>query len=280
MHMNRADGKVVLITGAARGMGRAHAVRFAEEGADIIAVDICRDIEGLPYTMATLEDLDETVRLVEKTGQRIVARQADVRQPAEMVNALNDGVAELGPVDIVLANAGIVFGSPTAEVAIERWRDVIDVNLNGVFYTIKAALPSMIAGGRGGSIVITSSIAGRRGYANLASYTASKHGVVGLMRSLANELNEHRIRVNCIHPTNTATDMLLNDASYHTFARDVEEPTQEDAIPGMAGINLIPVPWIDPRDISNALLWITSDEARYVTGISLPVDAGSYVRTF
>jgi SDR family mycofactocin-dependent oxidoreductase len=278
--VKRAEGKVVFITGAARGMGRAHAVRFAEEGASIIAVDLCADIDGLPYGMGTADDLDETVRLVRAAGGRAVARRADVRSPEELAQAVTDGVAELGPVDIVLANAGIVFGSPTLEVDIQRWRDVIDVNLNGVFYTVKAALPSMVHSGRGGSIVITSSIAGRRGYANLASYTASKHGVVGLMRSLANELNEHHIRVNCIHPTNTATDMLLNDASYHTFARDMEEPTQEDAIPGMAGINLIPVPWIDARDISNALLWLTSDEARYVTGASLPVDAGSYVRTF
>ncbi|HRD59615.1 MAG TPA: mycofactocin-coupled SDR family oxidoreductase [Nocardioides sp.] len=278
--MSRAEGKVVFITGAARGMGRSHAVRFAEEGADIIAVDICSDVGELPYSMGTPDDLAETVRLVEAAGGRVVARQADVRDPEQLAQAAADGVAELGSIDVVLANAGIVFGAPTIEVDVQRWRDVIDVNLNGVFYTIKAALPSMIAGGRGGSIAITSSIAGRRGYANLASYTASKHGVVGLMRSLANELNEHRIRVNCIHPTNTATDMLLNDASYHTFARDLDEPTQEDAIPGMAGINLIPVPWIEPRDISNALVWLASDEARFVTGISLPVDAGSYVRTF
>jgi SDR family mycofactocin-dependent oxidoreductase len=278
--MGRAEGKVVFITGAARGMGRAHAVRFAEEGARVLAVDICTDIPGLPYRMGTREDLAETVRLVEAAGGRAVARQADVRDPDQLARAVAEGVGELGPVDIVLANAGIVFGSPTSEVDVQRWRDVIDVNLSGAFYTVRAALPSMMAAGRGGSIVITSSIAGRRGYSNLAGYTASKHGVVGLMRTLANELNEHRIRVNCIHPTNTATDMLLNDASYHTFARDVDQPTQEDAIPGMAGINLIPVPWIDARDISNALLWLTSDEARYVTGISLPVDAGSYVRTF
>lgn len=278
--MSRAAGKVVFITGAARGMGRSHAVRFAEEGADILAVDICADIAGLPYGMGTPEDLAETVRLVEATGRRIVARRADVREPDQLASAVADGVDELGNIDVVLANAGIVFGSPTTEVDVERWRDVIDVNLSGAFYTAKAAVPSMIAGGRGGSIVITSSIAGRRGYANLTGYTASKHGVVGLMRSLANELNQHQIRVNCVHPTNTATDMLLNEASYHTFAADIDEPTQEDAVAGMASINLMPVPWIDPVEISNALLWLTSDEARYLTGVSLPVDAGSHVRTF
>jgi SDR family mycofactocin-dependent oxidoreductase len=252
---------------------------MAEEGADIIAIDSCKDVDTVLYPMATLDDLTETARLVEATGRRIVARQADVRDIAELQSAVGEGVAQFGRLDIVIANAGICRSAPTWEMSEEIWQDVIDINLTGVWHTVKAAVPAMIEAGNGGSIMFTSSIAGMKGYRNLAGYVSAKHGIVGLMRALANELAPHDIRVNTVHPTNTATDMIFNDGAYKTFAPHLEHPTREDALEGFASINLIPVPWIDPGEISNAMVWLASDESRYVTGAQLPVDAGVFVKT-
>ncbi len=263
------EGKVALITGAARGQGRSHAVRLAGEGADIIAIDICDEYDTVGYAMATPEDLEETVRLVEQEDRRIVARKADVRDFDALEAAIQDGLAELGHIDIVSANAAIgiqEIDRPTWKVSAERWRDTIDTNLTGVWHTVKAAVPSMLERDKGGSIVITSSAAGLKGMAQLADYCSAKHGLVGLMRTLAQELAPHWIRVNSVHPTGVKTPMIENDA----MAAFVE------ANPAMAEnmSNLLPIDALDPIDISNAVLWLSSDQARYVTGVALPVDAG------
>jgi SDR family mycofactocin-dependent oxidoreductase len=264
----KLEGKVAFITGAARGQGRSHAVRLAQEGADIIAVDICRQIDTVDYPMATPEDLEETVTEVEALDRRIVARQADVRDEAGLKAAFDAGVAEVGPVDIVLANAGIAPLSMHEKH--EAWQDVIDVNLTGVFNTVETAIPSMIERGKGGAIVLTSSTAGINGIGGPTrgglGYTASKHGVVGLMRSYANTLAPHSIRVNSVHPTGVRTPMVVNDVMAEFLAQD---PSMSDAM-----ANALPVDMVEPVDISNAIVWLVSDDARYVTGITVPVDAG------
>ncbi|GAA0249822.1 mycofactocin-coupled SDR family oxidoreductase [Cryptosporangium japonicum] len=275
--MGRVEGKVAFITGAARGQGRSHALRLAQEGADIIAVDVAEDIPSVTrfYPGATEADLAETVKQVEALDRRIIASKVDVRDYAALKNALDAGVAELGHVDIVSANAGIFLHSDkTHEVSDSDWDDVLDINLKGVWHTVKAAIPHLIAQGTGGSIVLTSSTAGIKGTPNVAPYTASKHGVVGLMKTLALELAEHNIRVNSIHPTGVATDMILNETTFKLFLPDQEHPTQEQAAPVFQSTNALPVPWVEPIDISNALLFLASDEARYVTGLELKVDAG------
>ena len=236
--MGRVSGKVAFITGGARGQGRSHALRLAEEGADIVVCDLIQQIDTIPYPMSTAEDLAETVRLVEGLDRRIMARQVDVRDQAGLDSLVADAITEFGHIDIVCANAGIMSMAPTWEITDESWSDMIDVNLTGVWRTLKAVVPSMIAAKRGGSIVITSSTAGIRGFGNLAHYTAAKHGVVGLMLSLANEVAQHNIRVNTIHPTNVATGMILNDATYKLFAPHLEKPTRADAEPDFLAMNL------------------------------------------
>jgi SDR family mycofactocin-dependent oxidoreductase len=266
--MGKLEGKVAFITGAARGQGRSHVVRLAQEGADIIAVDICAQIDTVPYPMATPEDLAQTVKEVESLDRRIFAQQADVRDAAALKSALEAGTAALGPVDIVLANAGIAPMSMTPRE--EEWQDVVDVNLTGVYNTVRVAVPAMIERGRGGAIVLTSSTAGINGIGGDSpgglGYTAAKHGVVGLMRSYANILAPHSIRVNSVHPTGVNTPMVVNDA--------MQAFLQADPSMGQAMANALPVEMIEPIDISNAILWLVSDDARYVTGVTLPVDAG------
>ncbi len=262
------EGKVAFVTGAARGQGRSHAIRLAQEGADIIAVDICAQIDTVPYPMSTPDDLQETVRSVEALDRRIHAQEADVRDRAALQAAFDAGVAELGPVDIVLANAGIAPMSMSPQP--KEWYDVIDVNLTGVYNTVEVTTPSMIERGRGGAIVLTSSTAGLAGIGGNTpgglGYTAAKHGVVGLMRSYANYLAPHSIRVNTVHPTGVNTPMVVNDV--------MQEFLQNDPAMGQALANALPVEMVEPVDISNAILWLVSDAARYVTGVTLPVDAG------
>jgi SDR family mycofactocin-dependent oxidoreductase len=265
--MGKLDGKVAFITGAARGQGRSHAIRLAQEGADIIAVDICQQIATVPYPMSTPDDLAETAKQVEALDRRIFTAQADVRDTAALKEAFDAGVAELGPVDIVLANAGIApMGLHEPHGA---WQDVIDVNLTGVFNTVEIAIPSMIERGQGGAIVLTSSTAGINGIGGPTGgglgYTAAKHGVVGLMRSYANNLAQHSIRVNTVHPTGVNTPMIVNEAMQEWL---------EQAGESSALTNALPVPMVEPVDISNAIAWLVSDDARYVTGVTLPVDAG------
>jgi SDR family mycofactocin-dependent oxidoreductase len=274
----RVAGKVAFITGAARGQGRSHAIRLAEEGADIIAVDIAAQVGSVPYPMATPDDLAETVKEVEALDRRIVATQADVRDYSALKAALDDGVAQLGRLDIVSANAGIVSYGLAADLEEQTWQDVIDTNLTGVWHAAKAAIGHLKAGGRGGSIVLTSSTAGLMAMENLAHYVSAKHGVVGLMRTLALELAPDLIRVNSVHPTSVNTPMIHNDATYRLFAPDLENPTREQVGERFLGMNALPVSWVEPVDISNAVLWLASDEARYVTGVTLPVDAGQLAR--
>jgi|tagenome__1003787_1003787.scaffolds.fasta_scaffold20855382_2 SDR family mycofactocin-dependent oxidoreductase len=273
--MGRMDGKVVLITGAARGQGRAHAVRLAAEGADIIAVDLAGPVETVTYPAASPEDLAGTVKAVEGLDRRVVARQADVRDTEALSAAVRDGVAELGRLDGVVANAGILNAvKPSWELAEDDWQTMLDINLSGVWHTTKVAIPHLLEQGRGGSIVLISSTAGLRGIPNIAHYNAAKHGVLGLQRTLANELAEHRIRVNSIHPTNVRTTMIDNESSARIYRPDLAAPTFDDAIPALTKINMWDVPWVEVEDVANAVLFLLSEESRYITGAALPVDLG------
>lgn len=278
--MGRVEGKVALITGAARGQGRSHAVRLAEEGADIIALDACVDYGTVSYPMGTEEDLAETVRLVENLDRRIHAQKADVRDFEQVAQAVNAGLEVFDHIDIVSANAGIATRfAPIQDLTLDEWADTINTNLTGVMHTARAVVPSMIKAGRGGSIILTSSLLGAKGFANGACYVSAKHGVVGLTKTLANELGQYRIRANCLLPTNVDTPMIHNPDVYALFRPDIEGPvTKEQFIEAATPQNVIPIPYIEPIDISNAILWLASDEARYVTGVSLPIDAGAVIK--
>lgn len=271
--MGKLDGKIALITGAARGQGRSHAVRFAEEGADIIATDICAQIDSVEYPMSTEQDLAETVRLVESTGRKIVASQVDVRDYDAMERAITDAVTALGGLDIVIANAGIMPICGDRGRSVQAWRDAIDVMLNGVFNTTHLTVPILQQQGRGGSIVIISSTAGMRGLGvnpGSLGYGAAKAAVVNLARSYAKTLGPDMIRVNSIHPTAVNTPMVVNDA-FGVFV--AENPAIAEALQ-----NTMPVPMVECLDITNAILYLVSDEGRYVTGQQLAVDAGFLVR--
>lgn len=275
----RLEGKVALITGAARGQGRSHALRLAQEGADIIALDACEAQPHVPTAPATEADLAETVAQVEALDRRIIAHRADVRSQEQIDAVVSAGVADFGRLDIVSANAGIAMTPRLAhEMGDEEFVDMQDVNLVGVWRTAKSAIPHMIDAGNGGCIVLTSSEAGLKPYANAASYVAAKHGVVGLMRTLAVELAPHMIRVNSIHPTQVDTPMIMNETTMRLFRPDLEHPTRVDFAVASQSTNLLPIPWVDPVDISNALLFLASDEARYITGVPLPVDAGCFLK--
>jgi SDR family mycofactocin-dependent oxidoreductase len=270
--MSKLEGRVAFITGAARGQGRAHALRLAEDGADIIAVDLCDQLESVVYPMSTPEDLDETVRLVKDLGRNIVARVADVRDNKVLRQALQDGISELGPVTIVVANAGI--GPGGAAPSDVQWDEVVDVNLKGVWNTGRVTIPGMIEHGQGGSIILTSSTGGLTGtpsnVAGMLGYTAAKHGVIGLMRSWANYLAPHNIRVNSVAPTTVKTPMA-NDGDISAITTYAPELAN-------ALTNAMPVDAVEARDVANAVAWLASDEARYVTGTVLPVDAGNVNR--
>ncbi|MEU4312026.1 mycofactocin-coupled SDR family oxidoreductase [Nocardia sp. NPDC024068] len=272
--MGILDGKVAFITGAGRGQGRSHAVRFAHEGADIIAVDTTAKVGSVPYALADAADLAETVRQVEATGRRIVARDADVRDYAALAGAVSDGMAAFGRLDIVVANAGISSPAPTLEMDEDVWQDMIDINLTGVWKSLKAAVPHLIEGGRGGSVVITSSLAAFHANENTAHYSASKAGLVMLMKVLAKELAPHNIRVNTVHPTTVATEMILNDATYRLFRPDLESPGRADFEEAARTLNRLPVAALEPEDITATVLHLVSDAARYVTGTTQLVDAG------
>jgi SDR family mycofactocin-dependent oxidoreductase len=274
MGMGRVEGKVALITGAARSQGRSHAVRLAEEGADVIAIDVCRQIDTVPYPLSDSADLEETGAMVESHDRRAILVEADVRDEAAMDAAVAQGLEQFGHIDIVCANAGIWSINPTWELTREQWDDMIGVNLTGVWQTCKSTIPSMIEAGNGGSIIITSSNGGVRGFENLAHYVAAKHGVVGLTRTLCNELGRHMIRVNNLQPTAVDTNMVHHEGVYKLFFPDDPNPSKEQFSEAFSALNTMPIPYVEPIDISNAVVWLASDEARYVTGISLPVDAG------
>ncbi len=266
----RVAGKVAFITGAARGQGRSHAIRLAEEGADIIAVDVCQDYGTVAYPMATEADLAQTVKAVEALDRRIVATRADVRDVAGLKAALDEGVAQLGHLDIVSANAGICTVQGWDEVTPAVWQDTLDTNLTGVWNTMVVSVPHLIAAG-GGSIICTSSTAGIKGMPYLAPYVAAKHGVVGIAKTMANELSAHKIRVNTVHPTGVDTPMG------HGLG-GLESLLTRDPNLGPIYMNSLPVETVDARDISNAVLFLASDEARYVTGLEFTIDAGNTIR--
>lgn len=273
--MGQLDGKVAFITGAGRGQGRSHAVTLAEAGADIIATDIGGGtVDTIAYPLASADDLEQTARLVEKAGRRCVTAIADVRDIEAVDAALRKGIAELGGVDIVLANAGVLhIGVPEPDLATvaATWRDATDVMLTGAFNTVKVAAAPLIDQGRGGSIVITSSVAGLKGMSDgsggLTGYNAAKHGVVGIMRGFAQVLGPHGIRVNTVHPMAVNTEMILNES----VQKFLNLPKAGDVV---GNKRLLPVTSIDPVEVSNAILWLVSDASRYVTGVTLPVDAG------
>ena len=267
----RVAGKVAFITGAGHGQGRSHAIRLAEEGADIIAVDICRDDYGfLGYDLSTEADLADTIKQVEALDRRIIARQGDVRNPATLKRVVDEGVSELGKLDIVCANAGICTIQAWDEVTPEVWQATLDTNLTGVWNTMVAATPHLIANG-GGSIICTSSTAGIKGLPYLAPYVAAKHGVVGIAKTMANELARHKIRVNTVHPTGVNTPMGNGLGGLNPLI-------ERDPNLGPIYMNTLPVEMVEPRDISNAVLFLASDEARYITGVALPVDAGCLIK--
>src|SRR6202167_3210086 len=275
----RVEGKVAFITGAARGQGRAHAVRLAQEGADIIAVDICKQIESVAIPLSTPEDLAETADLVKGHNRRIYTAEVDVRDYAALKAAVDAGVEQLGRLDIIVANAGIGNGGNTLDKTSEEdWTDMIDVNLGGVWKTVKAGVPHILAGGHGGSIILTSSVGGLKAYPHTGHYVAAKHGVVGLMRNFAVELGAQNIRVHSVHPTNVNTPLFMNDGTMRLFRPDLEHPGPDDMkIVGQL-MHTLPIGWVEPEDIANAVLFLASDEARYITGVTLPIDGGSCLK--
>jgi (+)-trans-carveol dehydrogenase len=280
MMAGRVEGKVAFITGAARGQGRAHAVRLAQEGADIIAVDICKKIDTVDLiAAATPEDLAETADLVKGHDRRIYTAEVDVRDYNALKAAVDTGVEQLGRLDIIVANAGIGNGGQTLDKTSETdWTAMIDINLGGVWKTVKAGVPHILAGGNGGSIILTSSVGGLKAYPHTGHYVAAKHGVVGLMRTFAVELGAQNIRVNSVHPTNVNTPLFMNDGTMKLFRPDLENPGPDDMKVVGQLMHTLPIGWVEPEDIANAVLFLASDEARYVTGVTLPIDGGSCLK--
>ncbi len=277
--MGRVEGKVALITGAARGQGRAHAVRLAEEGADIIALDALVEYATMGYAMGTAEDLAETERLVKETGRQVLTAQVDVRDRPGLQAIVDRGIAQFGRLDILVANAGISPpGTVLWEVTEAEWDDIQNVNLKGVWNTTSVVIPHLIKQGTGGSLILTASAAGLMGTPHIGDYSASKHGVMGVGKTLASELAKYRIRVNMLAPGAVGTPMMLNDAMYRLFCPDIENPTLDDARERFKRTNPMGIQWLEALDVANAALWLASDESRYVTGIVIPLDAGAVSR--
>ncbi|MFF0544000.1 mycofactocin-coupled SDR family oxidoreductase [Nocardia thailandica] len=266
----RFEDKIVFITGAARGQGRAEAVRFAEEGANVIAVDACAEFASTSYPGATEDDLAETVAQVEKAGGRIAASKVDVRDFAGLSAALAAGIEEFGGLDVVVANAGICSAALSWEITAEQWQETVDVNLTGVFHTAKAAVPHLLSQGRGGAMVFTSSVAGIKGIPFTAHYVATKHAITGLAKTMANELGEHRIRVNTVHPAGVATGMNMSEIA----------PLFEKYASTLAPIfmNALPSYITQPEEIAATVAWLCSDEASQITGAQIPIDMGNLNR--
>jgi SDR family mycofactocin-dependent oxidoreductase len=277
--MGQLDGKVAFITGVARGQGRSHALTLAREGADIIGLDLCGKPSTTAYAGATREDLEETARMVKEAGGQLHAEVADTRDYDQVKGVFDRGIDRFGRVDIVIPNAGICSGAKTWEISPHDWREMIDINLNGVFHTVKAAVPTLISQGDGGSIVFIGSTEALKGAENISSYAASKHGVTGLMTSLARELGPYQIRVNSVNPTCVDTHMINNDFVYGLFRPDLDKPTREDVVETFSGTHLLPVPWIDPLDVSNAILYLVTETGRYITATTMVIDAGFIVKS-
>jgi SDR family mycofactocin-dependent oxidoreductase len=279
--MGTLDGRVAFVTGVARGQGRSHAVKLAEEGADIIGIDALVDEPTVHYPLATKADLDETAELIESLGRRAILSQADIRDLPALTAAVDAGVASLGRLDVIVANAGIFSLGAVLDLSERTWQDMIDVNLTGAWHTLRAAVPHIRAGGRGGSVIMISSGAALMPPPGIGHYNAAKAGVVALAKTLAQELGPEFIRVNCIGPGNVDTPMIDNDVTRRLFLPHLEQPTREDAEkPDSAyvAVNALPVPWVTPADISNAVAFLASDASRYVTGVVVPVDAGYLVQ--
>ena len=275
--MGRVEGKVALVTGAARGQGRSHAVRLADEGADVILLDVCEDMATIPYPLGTEDELQETAEAVEKLDRRAVWAKVDIRNAEHLNEVVSEAVAELGGLDIVSAGAGVCGFGQVLDLTVEEWKEQIDVNLTGAFNTAKATIPHILAHGRGGSVIFTASTCGLEAVQGIGHYNASKHGVVALTKTLAIELGPRRVRVNALCPTNVATPMVQNDTTWKLFFPDVENPSQADAeAPNsiVRQMHVIPIPWVEPEDISAGLLYLASDDSRYVTGTTLVIDAG------
>jgi SDR family mycofactocin-dependent oxidoreductase len=277
MMSGRLAGKVALITGAARGIGRAQAVRFAQEGADVIALDMCGPVDTVLVPPASPGDLDETARAVADAGGRVASEIVDVRDIDGLQAATDRGAERFGGIDVVCGTAGITSRQLATDMDEDTWRTMLDVNLTGVWSTCRATAPYLIDRG-GGSMILVSSIAGLRGLVGVAHYTAAKHGVVGLMRSLANELAPHNIRVNSVHPTNVDTPLIQNDTVRSAFRPDLEHVSREQFAEAARSMNMLAIPWVEAVDVANACLFLASDEARYITAITLPVDAGATQR--
>jgi len=272
----KLEGKTALITGGARGQGRSHALFLAREGADIVVCDLVEDLEQVPYALGTEADLAETVRLVEETGRRCVSLHADVRNSAQVQAAVDACLAEFGHLDIAIANAGIWSAHQLVEMSDESWQTVIDINLTGVFHTIRAAARPMIDQGTGGRIIATSSTAGRAGMMNFGNYVATKWGVLGLIKTAALELAEHSITANAVCPGAVSTDMMFeNKALYSVFRPELENPTTADVEETiMSDIHKLPTPWIEAADVSKIVLFLASDDGRYISGTGIDVTAG------
>jgi (+)-trans-carveol dehydrogenase len=267
-------GQVAVVTGAARGQGRSHALALAREGANIIALDACAPIATVPYPLPAKEDLEDTAEQVRALGAQVIHGVVDVRDLAEMEQFIGDAVADLGRLDIVCANAGISTPSPTLEMPEETWQTTIDINLTGVWKTCKATVPHIVAGNRGGSVIITSSAATVMISGNIAHYTAAKHGLIGFMRVLAKELAPHRIRVNTLHPAGVRTPMVYNEPMYRLFRPDLENPGREDFEAAARSHNALGVPAVEPEDVSADVVYLAAPSGRYVTGSTFMLDAG------
>jgi SDR family mycofactocin-dependent oxidoreductase len=279
LNMGLLDGKVAFITGLARGQGRSHAVTLAREGCDIIGLDLCRKLESTPYEGSNPEDLAETHRLIEELGRRAIFTQADVRDYDAVKRAFDAGLEALGRVDIVIPNAGICAGGMTWEITEDAWREMLDINLTGPWHTVKAALPTMIEQGDGGAIVFIGSTESLKGQQNTSSYAAAKHGITGLMTSLALEVGRYNIRVNSINPGCVDTRMIHNPYVWGLFRPDLEQPTRESVEEAFADACVLPVPWIEPADVSRAILYLVAETGRYVTATTQVIDAGFLLKS-
>lgn len=269
----RLEGKVAFVTGAARGQGRSHAVGFAREGADVVLLDVCSALPTVEYPMPTGDDLAETVRLVEEAGGRAVASVGDVRDAGAVRAAVERGLEAFGRLDVVAANAGISTYGALWEIGEEAWDELLDINAKGVWQTIRATVPHLIEQGTGGSIIATASCAGLKGFGFAGAYSASKHAVVGMVKSVAIELAPHGIRANIVCPFSVGTEMIINQPTFDLMTGG-ENGTYEAAAEAFQALNLFPIPWIEPADVTNLYLFLASEESRYMTGLAIPVDAG------